>query len=83
MADNFLDKKFEEHKARANSAVTARKQSGLNGLLLKNVGAKLYVDNELVQEEFGELGFSERGIEGAVALRLSRDAVDALIEDKK
>ena len=55
----------------------------LNGLLLKNVGAKLYVDNELVQEEFGELGFSERGIEGAVALRLSRDAVDALIDEKK
>ena len=55
----------------------------LNGLLLKNVGAKLYIDNELVQEEFGELGFSERGIEGAVALRLSRDAVDALIDEKR
>ena len=55
----------------------------LNGLLLKNVGAKLYVDNELVQEEFGELGFSERGIEGAVALRLSRDAVDAIIDEKR
>lgn len=55
----------------------------LNGLLLKNVGAKLYVDNELVQEEFGELGFSERGIEGAVALRMSRDAVDAIIDEKR
>ena len=53
----------------------------LNGLLLKNVGAKLYVDNELRQEEFGELGFSERGIEGAVALRVSRAAVDALIDN--
>ncbi|MBR4964072.1 MAG: NAD(P)/FAD-dependent oxidoreductase [Alistipes sp.] len=55
----------------------------LNGVLLKNVGAKLYVDNELVQEEFGELGFSERGIEGAVALRMSRDAVDAIIDEKR
>ena len=55
----------------------------LNGLLLKNVGAKLYIDNELRQEEFGELGFSERGIEGAVALRLSRDAVDAIIDERK
>lgn len=55
----------------------------LNGLLLKNVGAKLYVDGELVQEEFGELGFSERGIEGAVALRMSRDAVDAIIDEKR
>jgi predicted Rossmann fold flavoprotein len=55
----------------------------MNGVLLKNVGAKLYVDNELVQEEFGELGFSERGIEGAVALRMSRDAVDAIIDEKR
>lgn len=54
----------------------------LNGLLLKNVGVRLYIDNELRCEEFGELGFSERGIEGAVALRVSRDAVDALIEER-
>lgn len=55
----------------------------LNGLLLKNVGAKLYIDNELRAEEFGELGFSERGIEGAVALRLSRDVVDAIIDERR
>ena len=55
----------------------------LDGLLLKNINAKLYVENELVKEEFGEISFSDRGIEGAVALRLSRDAVDALIEEKK
>jgi len=55
----------------------------LNGLLLKNVGAKLYVDDQLRREEFGEIGFSERGIEGAVALRMSRDAVDALIEERR
>ena len=50
---------------------------------MRNVRAVLYVDNEAVREEFGELGFSERGIEGAVALRVSRDAVDALIEQKR
>ncbi len=55
----------------------------LNGLLLKNVGVKLFIDNELRQEEFGELGFSERGIEGAVALRVSRDAVDALLDERR
>ena len=43
----------------------------------------LYVDDEPVREEFGELGFSERGIEGAVALRMSRDAVDALIDERR
>ncbi len=55
----------------------------LNGLLLRNVRATLYIDNEPVREEFGEIGFSERGIEGAVALRMSRDAVDALIEERR
>lgn len=54
----------------------------LEGLLLRNVRATLYVDGEPVREEFGEIGFSERGIEGAVALRVSRDAVDALIDGK-
>ena len=53
----------------------------MNGLLLRNVRATLCIDGEAVREEFGELGFSERGIEGAVALRMSRDAVDALIDN--
>ena len=55
----------------------------MHGLLLRNVKAVLYIDNEPVREEFGEIGFSERGIEGAVALRVSRDAVDALIEQRR
>ena len=55
----------------------------LDKLLLRNVRAVLFVDDEPVREEFGEIGFSERGIEGAVALRMSRDAVDALIDERK
>ena len=55
----------------------------LDKVLLRNVRATLYVDNEPVREEFGEIGFSERGIEGAVALRMSRDAVDALIDGRR
>ena len=49
---------------------------------LKNINARLFVDGELVGEEFGEMSFSDRGLEGAVILRLSRDAVDALLEEK-
>ena len=55
----------------------------LHGLLLRNIRATLHIDNQPVREEFGEIGFSERGIEGAVALRLSRDAVDALIDGRR
>lgn len=54
----------------------------LEKLLLRNVRATLWVDDEAVREEFGEVGFSSRGIEGAVALRMSRDAVDALIDGR-
>lgn len=54
----------------------------LDGLLLRNVAAHLVVEGETVREEFGEIGFSSRGVEGAVALRLSRNAVDALIDGK-
>ena len=54
----------------------------MRGLLLRNVGVKLMVDGEVVEEEFGEMSFSQRGLDGAVILRLSRTAVDALIEDK-
>lgn len=49
-------------------------------LLLRNVRVTLTVDGTPRGEEFGELGFSDRGIDGAAALRLSRDAVDALID---
>ena len=51
--------------------------------LLRNIRATLFIDGEAIREEFGEIGFSDRGIEGAVALRMSRDAVDALIEEKR
>ena len=54
----------------------------INNVWLKNVNAKLVVAGELVREEFGEMSFSDRGLEGAVILRLSRDAVDALLEEK-
>ncbi len=55
----------------------------LEGITLRNINAQLYIDEEFVREEFGEITFSDRGVEGAIALRLSRNAVDALIEERK
>ncbi len=55
----------------------------MEGLALKNTNAKLFVDGELMREEFGDISFSDRGVEGAIALRLSRNAVDALIDEKE
>ncbi len=55
----------------------------LKGANLRNVGVKLLIDNELAQEEFGEMEFSNRGLDGAVMLRVSRRAVDALIAEQQ
>ncbi|MBR0339618.1 MAG: aminoacetone oxidase family FAD-binding enzyme, partial [Alistipes sp.] len=54
----------------------------INNVWLKNINARLFVAGEMVREEFGEMSFSDRGLEGAVILRLSRDAVDALLGEK-
>jgi predicted Rossmann fold flavoprotein len=59
------------------------KMADLNGLKLKNIRAGLMVDGETVASEFGEIEMSNRGLEGAVILRMSRTAVDALIEERK
>ncbi len=55
----------------------------LVGLKLKNVSVDLMVGGKCAATEFGEMSFSARGVEGAVVLRLSRDAVDALCDGKK
>ena len=54
----------------------------LKGLALKNVSVRLVIDNETVQEEFGEMEFTGSGVGGPVVLKLSRRAVDALIEER-
>ena len=40
----------------------------LYGLHLRNISAKLLLDGTAVAEEFGEMSFSPRGVEGAVVL---------------
>jgi len=57
--------------------------ASLDGMGLRNTGVRLMVDGELVGEEFGELDFTPRGVEGPVILRLSRQAVDALADERE
>jgi predicted Rossmann fold flavoprotein len=59
------------------------KMHDIVGLRLKNIRARLTVDGEEVASEFGEIEFSGRGIDGPVILRMSRTAVDALIDERK
>jgi hypothetical protein len=55
----------------------------LIGLRLKNVNAALYINGKKKTEEFGEMEFTENGLDGPIILTLSRYAVDALDEDKE
>lgn len=59
------------------------KMDELDGLRLKNIRAELIVDGEAVTSEFGEIEFSRRGIDGPIILRMSRAAVDALIDERQ
>lgn len=49
----------------------------LEGIHLKNVSLYLFINGSLAQEEFGELDFTNGGIEGALGFRVSRKAVKA------
>ena len=54
----------------------------LQGLSLKNISAAIWIDGNKQDELFGELLFTHFGISGPVILTLSRQAVQALEENK-
>ncbi len=60
-----------------------RKMEVLNGLILKNVNLKIFVNDKKELEKFGEMQFYKWGISGAIVLNLSRKIVDFLKEKKK
>lgn len=55
----------------------------LEGLALRNVSACLLLDGHRAMEEFGEMEFTRFGVTGPVILKISRRAVDALIDGRK
>jgi len=55
----------------------------LQGLSLRNVNAKLYIEGKKKAEEFGEMVFTHFGLSGPIILTLSKHAVDALRQEKK
>ena len=57
--------------------------SPLCGVKLKNVGLQLLIDNNIVQDEFGDLDFTDGGIEGPIGFKVSRKAVKALTNGAK
>ena len=54
----------------------------LHGLHLKNVGAKIMVDQKEKYNAFGELDFFEDGVEGPIILTLSRKCIKDVLEKR-
>lgn len=50
----------------------------LEGLSLKNIALSLFVGGDKVQSEFGEIEFTNNGLEGSLGFRVSRRAVKAM-----
>ena len=73
--------KFEKHIER----VTPLSDLGelFNGNNLDNVQLSLYVNGNLAQQEFGDIEFTDGGLEGPLGFMVSRKAVKALIDGQK
>ena len=73
--------KFEKHIER----ITPLSDIGslFNGNNLENVQLSLYVNGDMVQQEFGDVEFTDGGLEGPLGFMVSRKAVKALIDGQK
>ena len=65
-----------------NTILTETGES-LCGNQLKNVNLSLYIDGNLAQEEFGDLDFTDGGLEGPIGFKVSRRCVNAIVNGSK
>ena len=65
-----------------NTPLTETGES-LCGNQLKNISISLYIDGNLAQEEFGDLDFTDGGIEGPIGFKVSRRCVNAITNGSK
>ncbi len=57
--------------------------SALCGNQLKNVGLSILVDGNEVENEFGDLDFTDGGLEGPIGFKVSRKCVNAIVNGSK
>lgn len=55
----------------------------LCGNQLKNVGLSIVIDGNPAEEEFGDLDFTDGGLEGPIGFKVSRKCVNAMINGSK
>ena len=86
--DGYLFAKSMGHKITPcfpslTAVVPANYSTLFHGISLKNVELKLLVNGQEVQSEFGDLDFTNGGIEGPIGFKVSRKAVYNLINGQK
>ncbi len=75
------DRKMKGHIAR--SEPLSETGNMLCGNSLKNVGLSICIDGNPVQDEFGDLDFTDGGIEGPIGFKVSRRCVSAIVHGSK
>lgn len=70
-------------KAALVPLITEKKIYQLQGLKLKNVAASILVNGKKICENFGELYFTDYGIDGPVVLTMSNEAIKNLQSGKE
>lgn len=55
----------------------------LNGIQLKNIALSSIIDTSTAENEFGDIDFTDGGIEGPLGFQLSRKCVKALVNGSK
>ena len=75
------DKSIKGHIDRSTPLTEIGKE--LCGNQLKNVGLTLYIDGNTSQDEFGDLDFTDGGLEGPLGFKISRKCVNALVNGSK
>lgn len=78
---DYKDTKEKGHIDRS----TPLSESGklLCGIQLKNIGLQLLIDGMLTDSEFGDIDFTDGGLEGPIGFQISRKAVKALVNGSK
>lgn len=55
----------------------------LHGNQLKNIGFTVMIDGNVAEEEFGDIDFTDGGLEGPVGFKVSRKCVSAILNGSK
>ena len=80
----IVPKTYKEGKGHIDRSLPLSETGqALCGNQLKNVGLSIFIDGNEAANEFGDLDFTDGGIEGPIGFKVSRKCVNAIINGSK